>query len=86
MSGNYNGMNGDWRGSNRADVLFSDEEVWMLSQIDAADQPGAMWVGTIGEQEMRCQRDMRVRGKRLWNYHLRLGDLLDILGLRLVES
>lgn len=77
--------NGDWRGSNRSDVLFSDEEVWLLSQIDA-EQPGQLWVGNIAEREMRCQRDMIVRGKRLWNYHLRLGDLWDILGLRQLAS
>lgn len=78
--------NGDWRGSNRSDVLFSDEEVWMLSQIDAADQPGAMWVGSIAQQEMQCQRDMKVRGKRLWSYHLRVGDLFQILGLEALPS
>lgn len=72
--------NGDWRGFNKADILFSDEEVWLLSQIDA-QEPGHLWVGNIAEQEMRCQRNMRVRGKRLWSYHQRLGDLWAILGL-----
>lgn len=74
--------NGDWRGSNQADVYFSDEEVWLLSEIDAESFPGQIRMSlNIAEQEMRCQRDMRVRGKRLWHYHERLGDLWDILGL-----
>lgn len=80
MSGtNYNGMNGDWRGNNRADVLFSDEEVWLLSQIDDQQLPGQLWIGDICEQEMCCQRDMKVRGRRLWDYHKRVGDLHEIL-------
>lgn len=85
MSTKYNGLNGDWRGSNRSDVLFNDEEVWMLSQIDA-QQPGNLWVGNIAEQEMRCQRDMRVRGRRLWNYHQRVGDLWEILGIQPIAA
>lgn len=77
----YNGLNGEWRGNNRADVYFSDEEVFLLSQIDAEQDPSQLWVGTIAEKEMLCQRDMKVRGKRLWSYHQRVGDLWEILGL-----
>lgn len=79
--------NGDWRGDNRSDVYFSDQEVWLLSTIDAEQYPGELRMTlNVCEQEMRCQRDMRVRGKRLWNYHMRLGDLLDILGMQAVLS
>lgn len=75
-------LNGsDWHTCNRADVLFSDEEVWALSRIDA-EEPGLLCGSlSIAEQEMRCQRDMRVRGRRLWSYHARVGDLLDFITL-----
>lgn len=82
MSGNHNHMNGDWRQYNSPDVYFSDEEVWMLSQIDAEQHPGEIRMTlNICEQEMRCQRDMKVRGRRLCDYHRRLGDLWDILDM-----
>lgn len=64
---------------NSPDIYFSDQEIWELSRIDAEMQnPSSLFTGyNIAEQEMRCQRDMRVRGKRLWNYHFRIGDLAD---------
>lgn len=67
----------DWRSANHADVLFSDEEVWALSQIDLDDPAFLRGSLSIAEKEMLCQRDMRVRGRRLWNYHVRVGDLAD---------
>jgi hypothetical protein len=74
--------NGAWEHRvNRAQVAFSDEEVFLLSHIDETWNEPRRYPGTsILEHEMACQRDMRVRGKRLWSYHERLGDLADIIG------
>lgn len=68
-----------WHTQHHADVAFSDEEVWALSRIDADDPSMLMGSVSIAEKEMLCQRDMRVRGRRLWNYHERVGDLLDYI-------
>lgn len=69
----------DWRASNHADVLFNDEEVWALSLIDAEHPSFLRGSLSIAEKEMLCQRDMRVRGRRLWSYHERVGDLFDFI-------
>lgn len=62
-------------------IAFSDEEVFQLSHIEET------WhldfrrsANSLVDDEMACQRDMRVRGRRLWAYHEKLGDLWDILG------
>lgn len=60
-------------------VAFSDEEVWALSRIDHDDPSILFCSPSVIEHEMRCQRDMRVRGRRLWDYHRRVGDLADYL-------
>lgn len=66
-----------------ADVLFNDQEIFALSHIDAnwhmdIRRPS----NSVADDEMRCQRDMRVRGKRLWSYHQRVGDLHEFLPLK----
>lgn len=58
------------------DVLFSEQELAELQAIDA--QPSARRRSDVRELEMRCQRDMTVRGRRLWAYHAKLGDLAEI--------
>lgn len=75
----------DWHTLHHADVHFTDEEVWALSQMEVGADPSELYMSlSIAEHEMRCQRNMIVRGRRLWNYHIRVGDLLDILGIELV--
>lgn len=69
----------DAKGSRLVD--FSDEEIFLLSHIDETwHQDFRVPANSIRDDELRCQRDMRVRGKRLWRYHQTMGDLTDILG------
>lgn len=80
--------NGDWRcdrsaakASHDAKVLaWSDEELHALSCIDE-QLHRRLPQTSLADEEMRCQRDMRVRGVRLRAYHERLGDLADIMGI-----
>lgn len=66
--------------ANRADVIWNDEEVFLLQHIEQTwHQDFRMRSNTIADEEMACQRDMRVRGRRLWAYHEKLGDLWDIM-------
>lgn len=65
-----------WRQSNRSEVYFSDEEIFALSHIDEHWHEDVRCpANRIAEDEMTCQRDMKVRGRRLWAYHVKLGDL-----------
>lgn len=67
-------------------VAFSDEEIFLLSHIDETWHQDFRIPGrSIADTEMQCQRNMVIRGKRLWNYHERVGDLLDILGMAFVQ-
>lgn len=63
-------------------LAMSDEEVFLLSYCDETWHEDARHsTRSLAEDEMRCQRDMRVRGRRLWRYHLTIGDLWEIMGI-----
>lgn len=61
------------------DVLFSQQELALLAQIESPHPNESVVIA-----EMRCQSDMLIRGKRLYDYHRRLGDLDQFLPLQLV--
>lgn len=61
-------------------VVFSPQELWALSHIEETYH--VRLAGTsVADDEMICQRDMKIRGVRLRAYHAKLGDLNAILGM-----
>jgi hypothetical protein len=61
-------------------LTWSHEEIFALSHIDETwHQDARAHRHSIRDDEMRCQHDMSVRGRRLWAYHLKIGDLIDFL-------
>lgn len=61
------------------DVLFNAQELALLAAIETP-HPNE----SIALAEMRCQHDMTIRARRLYDYHRRVGDLDQFLPLALV--